>query len=144
MSATINIYKRVICLDGSDELNFGSMASPQTITVDGVKHEFKYSLANNTTKVILNVGTGSTDDIGDFDYFCIKSTQDLLIEFMGTTAADNSTLKIKANHIFELTTDDTLAYNASGAFAGSAQVITKISVRNTSGSTATITGVAIT
>jgi len=98
-------------------------------------HDQTFTLATATNKIILNLGSATTDDLADADFIYIRCDQDVLIEFIGTTAADNSNLKLKANVPFILGFDDTLAYDAAGAFAGAAQNITKITIRNNSGTT---------
>ena len=135
--ATANIYFNLtIGIDGVP-LTFGSRATPYTIGSLTAKHDATYSLATTTSKTILNLGSGATDDLADFDLVIIYSDQALSVELTGTTTADNSNLKIAATVPFILSTNTTRAYNASGGFAGATQSITKIAVRNDSGTTAT-------
>lgn len=98
-------------------------------------HDQAFTLATATNKIIANFGSASGDDLPDADFIFIIVDQDVTVEFIGTATADNSNLRIKANVPFILGLDDTLAYNALGAFAGAAQNITKITIRNASGTT---------
>lgn len=106
-------------------------------------HDQIFTLATATTKNILHLGSATTDDLADADFIFLISDQDMLVELVGTTTADNGVFKIKANHPLVIT-DDVLAYNGSGSFTGAAQSITIVRVRQTSGSTANCRIVAAT
>lgn len=137
--ATLNVYLQVKGTFGAKEISLGRSGNPYAVTAgDGVTHEAVYSLATATNKVILNVGSAATDDIGSFDFVYILSNQDLSLEIMATTQADNGNVTIEAGVPFILANQSSRAYAAAGVFAGAAQNITKLTVRNDSGSTATI------
>lgn len=137
--ATLNVYLQIKGTFGAKEISLGRSGNPYTVTAgDGVTHEAVYSLATATNKVILSVGSASTDDLASFDFLYILSDKDLSCELFGTTVAANSNVKIKANVPFILASDDTRAYDAAGTFAGAAQDVTRVTVRNDSGTTATI------
>lgn len=95
-----------------------------------------FTLATATNRVVLRVGSGTTDNVAAFNYFRLVSDQLLSVELIGTAATANSNMQALAGVPFILTGDDTRAYNAAGGFAGAVQAITSITVRNDSGSTA--------
>lgn len=143
-AVTANIRFRIEYVEGGVVQPFGRGFEPYTFSSSGGRTIRQIvTVGNGNTETLLNIGSGATDDLASFGLFAVISSQDVLIEFKGTTAADNSNLKIKANLPFLINSDDTLAYNASGAFAGAAQDITQIRVKNSSGSSADIDFVAI-
>lgn len=123
---------------GIDSEVTGSLTRPFTVTGLTLVHKSRFSLATATNKVLLNIGSGSTDDLVDFDLLYILSTQDLSIELIGSVTANNSNFKIKSNIPFLLPFSKTRVYNAAGNFAGALEDLTKITARNDSGTTATI------
>lgn len=137
--ATLNLYYRwEIPLDGK-YINGGSTSLPVTVSVtNGYKHDATYSVAGAAKKVLLNVGSTSTDDIASFAFCVITSTQNGWIEVTGTAAADNSNIPITANVpcIIGYSANGTKAYNAAGDFAGASQNITKINFLNAAAATA--------
>ena len=98
--ATVNLYyKWEVAVDGVIERG-GSVSLPITITASsGIKHDATYSVASGVAgvyptagaKVILNVGTGATDDITDFDFCVITATKAGWVDVVGTGADDTST-----------------------------------------------------
>lgn len=126
-------FKHELIVSGSDR----PTGTQKTYSLTGMTqvHDQVFTLSTGTNKIILNLGSASTDDLADADFIYIITDQDVLIEFVGTTVAANSNLKLKANVPFILAYDDTLAYDAAGTFAGAAQNITKITIRNNSGTT---------
>lgn len=117
----------------------GSASEPISITLSSDKFiDNSFSVATATTQVLLNVGTGSTDDISGFTVLRLVSTQAVSIEFQAGSAAANSNIDLIANVPFVLTSDNSRAYNASGGFAGAATDISKVTASNASGSTAVI------
>lgn len=146
--ATLNLYYRwELPLDGK-YVNGGSTSLPITLSVTGgAKHDATYSVnsgaANN--KIILNVGSAATDDIGSFVFCIVTSTKNGWLEITGTAAADNSTLPITANIpcIIGYSANGTWQYGAAGNFASAAsQNITKLNFRQDSGAAATVRIVA--
>lgn len=93
-------------------------------------------LATGTNLVLYDAAAAPYP--ADFDFLLIVSDKALSLEIQGTTAAANGNLQIAANVPFILGADDTRAYDAAGGFAGAAQVIKKITVRNDSGASAVI------
>jgi len=141
--ATLNLRVSFDCpLDGVI-VRGGRSFEPYTFTVTK-KIDQSHTIATTATAQLLNLGSAATDDLADADFIWIESDQDLLIEIKGTTAADNSNIKILASKPIYFTTDDTLAYAAAGGFAGAAQVITQIKAKNPGATTANIRVVAFT
>ncbi len=134
---SVNVTHTTEFISGDSPVRIGNQF-PVTISTLTNTHVSRYTLATATNRILLNIGSAATDDIADFDYLVIISDQDLLLEIIGTATLDNSNVKIKANIPFILGYSTTLAYDAAGAFAGASQAITKITVRNNSGSTANI------
>lgn len=141
--ASLNLSHESVFTSGADPITIGNKV-PVTISSLTNVHSSRYTLATATNKILLNLGSASTDDLNDFDYLIILSDQDLLLEIMGTTQADNSNVRIKANVPYIMGYSTTLAYDASGVFAGASQNITKLTCRNNSGSTANILVLAVT
>ena len=135
--ASVNLICYLEYISGTAPLTVG-LVNPIVISSQTLNHYATYSLATATNKVILDLGSASSSDLADFDAFCLIADQDLSIEITGTTTADCSSLKSKANIPFLLGFSKTRAYNSGGSFAGALQDITKITVRNDSGSTSTI------
>lgn len=140
---SVNLTINAEYISSDTPVKVGSQ-SPVTISSLTNCHYSRYSLATGTNKVLLNLGSGSTDDLANFDALIIISDQDLLIEWIGTAVSANSNAKIKANIPFVMGYSTTLAYDAAGTFAGASQEITKVTVRNNSGSTASIQVFAVT
>lgn len=140
--ATATFYSAVtVSLDGN-KVELGSAGTPATLALasTSLKHDATYAVASTAKKVLLNVGTGATDDIASFLSAVVLSTQNALVEVLGTNAADNSTFPVLANVPLVLggSANGTVAYAAAGDFAGAAQNITKINYKNTSGSAAVV------
>lgn len=108
---------------------------PIAITVSGPgAQDDRFSVINAATATVWTSAAPTTT----FKLFSLVSDQDLLVELWGTTVASNHHFTLKANLPFLLASDGTQAYNAAGGFAGAAQVFTRVDVKNSSGSTATV------
>jgi len=142
MSSTVTFYQQIRYENTSTGQRdpIGSLNVPITLSLSGDTYlDNTFSIGTGTTKEILRCGTSAGDDIAAFTFLYIRSDKDVKIEFLGGgTAANNSNLYLVANTPFVLWSDNTLTYNASGGFAGSASDIQKINVSNGSGSTATL------
>jgi len=134
---SVNVTHTTEFISGDSPVRIGNQF-PVTISTLTNTHVARYTLATATNKILLSIGSAATDDIADFDYLVIISDQDLLIEWYGTSVSSNANAKLKANIPFILGYSTTLAYDAAGTFAGASQAITRITVRNNSGSTANI------
>lgn len=141
--ATVNIRFSMDVPTGNNINSAGKYFEPYTITVSQV-NDNTHVIPTATTKIVLNLGAASTDDLADFDILFIQADTVIYVELKGTTAADNSNFAIAANQPFLLTNDDTRAYNAAGAFAGAVQAITQVSIRNVSGGDSTVRVIAAT
>jgi hypothetical protein len=145
--ATLNVYQAFdVTVNGVTTLR-PSRSAPSAITVLGQKKEWNRSLATATTAVVWD-GTDADESLADFDFFYLKSDQDLLVEFMCDKGGQVGTVvfarKLLANEPMMLLHDDAMA-NYTAAFAtGTADVIDKISVRNVSGTTAVVDAVLVT
>jgi hypothetical protein len=145
--ATLNVYQAFDVTVSGVTTARGSRSAPSAITVAGQKKEWNRSLATSTTAVVWD-GTDTDESLADFDFFYLKSDQDLLVEFMCDKGGQVGTVvfarKVLANEPLMLLHDDAMA-NYTAAFAtGTADVIDKISVRNTSGVTAVVDVVLVT
>lgn len=139
MAGTLNVYVAATMVVDGTKTTIGSTNTPIAITVTGVKHENTLSLAANTTKELLRVGTADGDDIADFDFLYVVCSTNATLEIQGTTAADNSLVALKASTPFILSLDDTSAYHASARIvpaSAAAQNIAKIYIRTTGTATA--------
>lgn len=124
-----------IQIPGAAPLQLGPRGLIYSVAISGLYDQYRGSVANNTT---VTVWDATTSSIASFEFFHIVADQSVLVEFQGTTAADNNDIKIRAGWPVYRTLDDILGYSAGGSFGGSAQVVKKIMVRNTSGSAATV------
>lgn len=122
----------------------GSLTEPIDITVDGLIEHKVIQLANNTTVVLWD----SAESIATFDYFYIKSDQDIRIEWTCDRGAEVGTVVfadlIESNTPWDRFYDDALASYTANFATGTVDVIDRIRVRNISGSTANIEYVLIT
>jgi len=103
-----------------------------TLSSTGVKSDDVFTVAAEATQIVYD----STRDIANFSVLLIIPTQNCRVEFTGSAAANNSNLTILADFPFLLGSNDTLTYSAAGAFAGTAQDIETITVKNLSTTTA--------
>ena len=122
----------------------GSRSEPIETSVDGYLDHNTVSLATDTSLTLWN----SDEAITNFDYFYIKSTQQLKLELTvdrgGTNGLEELVILLPANKPFELPTDDALANYSGTLSGGTTDVIDEIVVRNESGSTASIDYAVIT
>ena len=145
--ATLNVYQHFYMTISGDTVARGSRSAPTAITVDGQKKEWNRSLATATTALVWD-GTATDEPLSNFDFLYIKSDQDLLVEFTCDKGAEVGTVvfarKVLASEPMMILHDDAMA-NYTAAFAtGTADVIDRIRVRNTSGSTAVVDVVLVT
>jgi hypothetical protein len=123
----------------------GGSVNPVSVTcAGGSVHDQTVDLATATTTTLFN----TTEDLADFDFLFITSTQDIYLEL--TTDLDASvgdevyTVPVTANVPFVLARDDSYANYTVNFGGGTLDVIQRIRARNVSGSTATIRIVAAT
>lgn len=140
--STVRIYSWIeVELPNRPPVRLGLVQQPTTLDPAGSDiYQKQVTVANNATATLFTAAT----DLADFDFLAIYSDQPLLVELQGTTAADNSRVPMTAKVPLILAPDDTLGYNAAGAFAGAAMTIKKILVKNTSGFPAAVQIVAAT
>lgn len=129
-----------IQIPGEPPFEFGGKGNVYGLNISGVFDSWRGSVADAGTATLWDATTSS---VASFEFFVVKSSQDVMLELKGTGTVDSFDIKLRANTPFYLTMDDCLAYNAAGGFSGAAQVLKKISVKNSSGSAATIQAVAI-
>lgn len=114
---------------------FGVDDDLYALTLAGTQlHAQEITLATATNAILYD----SNDLAAPFSAMLLISDKALSVELQGTTAADNSNFSIAANFPFVLPAGTTRAYAAGGAFAGAAQNIAKVTVRNDSGANAVI------
>lgn len=116
----------------------GDASAVKTIVGGNGWHDGEYFIVAAGQFEALRIGTSAGDDLPTFSFLVIYSDQDASIEIQGTVAANNSNVNLRAGSYFILTADDTRVYDAAGNFAGAAELIKKISVKNLSGVTAKI------
>lgn len=120
------------------QLDIGQTFNPIQITAgSGLNFRQSFSILTTASSIVLNLGTSSTDDLADFDFLYVIVDQVGIIEFTGSAASTNSNLGLAANKPFILVSDNTLVYNSGGAFAGAADDIKAVRIKNTSASTMT-------
>lgn len=127
--------KLVIRGDGT-EFSAGTGDIPLTLalTASGGIDRRRFDVANAATATLWDA---SVSPSGSFKLLALLSDQTVLLEFQGTTVADNGHWTLYANLPLLLGSDATLAYNAA-SFTGAAQVFKKVLAKNSSGSTALI------
>ena len=134
--ATLTEYAAfTLPISGDQPLAAGRNTNPITLTVTGTADAWIGSLATATTATLWDSAASA---ISSFLYGWIKADQDIFIELQGGSAANNSTMKVKAGFPAILSTGTMRTYAAGGSFGGSATAITKVLARNESGSTANI------
>lgn len=121
----------------------GGLPAVKTIVGGNGWHDGEYFIVSPGVFEIIRIGIAAGDDLPTFSFLVIHSDQDISIEIQGTVVANNSNVNLRAGSYFILTADDTRVYNAAGGFAGAAELIKKITVSNTSGSTAKIRLMAV-
>lgn len=139
--AAINVYTFFETTIDGVRVTGGSLTTPTAVTAASeVKHDQTFSIANGGTQELFDVD----DDIGDFDFLWILSDQsDVLLEIVVDDDADNGeSYQVKelfAGLPFILGSDDALASDGTvSAFTGTADLIERITVKNSSGSTAKV------
>jgi len=143
--STINTWKRVEVNIGGVNYAFGDLVTPQTVTLgsDGV-HIQRFEVATATTQKIFDVA----DDLADFDYLIVISTQDIEIEKVIDDGANVVVTvdPIYANLIYDLHGDGSRDSNHTEDWGadGTAATIDKLTISNASGSTANVLVAAFT
>ena len=147
--ATCNVWIRAEWVDNDGRvqgIGRTTAEQPRSITYGtGNVHDQTFVIATGSTQELFDV----SDDLGDFDVMIIESSQILLLEILIDDDADNGesyqVISLAANVPFILSTDDGLASDGTAtAFTGTADVVEKITCKNSSGSTATIRVVTLT
>lgn len=137
--AGLSLYVYWEAIDANGAVHSGgSRSAPAEISGDGlVKHQ-TIQLADASQETLWD----SDDPISSFEFFAIKSTQELKLELTidrgGEVGSEEVVLVVPANCWFTLPSDDALA-NYSGTLSGGTEdVLDEIVVRNESGSDANI------
>src|SRR5574339_718817 len=134
--ATLRVWKRWELLGGLSPEEGGSLAQPTEITVDGLIEHRIIQLATSTTLTLWD----SSEPITNFDYFWIKSDQDIRIEWTADTGGEVGTVVfadlIESNTPWDRFYDDVLALYTANFATGTADVLDRIRIRNVSGTTA--------
>ena len=145
--ATLNVYQAFDMTVSGVTVARGSRSAPTAITVVGQKKEWNRSLANNTPALVWD-GTDTNEPMAEFDFLYIKADQDLLVEFTCDKGGEVGTVlfarKVLASEPVMILHDDAMALYTAAFATGTADVIDRIRVRNTSGSTAVIDIVLVT
>lgn len=136
--ATLRVWKAFELLGGVKPASGGSLAKPIELEVTGTVDHDVIQLATATSLTIWN----SAEAITNFDYFYIKSDQDLKLELTvdrgGEVGSEELVLLLESNTPFDLIYDDALANYSGTLSGGTADVIDEIVIRNESGTTANI------
>lgn len=128
----------VVRADGREyELGTGDLPITIALTSPGGVDSRSYDVANGASQAIW-VAAAATGTAQSFKFFGILPTKTVMLEIQGTTAADNGHLELLANVPWWIASDNTQAYNAAGGFAGAAQDIKQMLVKNSSGATALV------
>lgn len=143
MASTVRLFQRAeVSLDG-ETLSLGGEFNPLSITVDGLLHDQRHSVAAAATAKILDID----EDIASFDFLWIQSDQDIIIELVtdddGDIGERVGTVGLLADGAFVLTTDDSYANHTVAFAAGTLDVIETIRVKNVSSDTAHVRVVAL-
>lgn len=120
---------------GDQPLAGGRNTAPITLSVTGLADAYAGSVANNTTVTLWD---SSVSPVSAFAWCWIKADQDVLIEYQGGSAANNSTRRVRSGFPEIQSTGSMLTYAAGGSFGGSTQAVTKVLLRNASSSTANV------
>lgn len=143
--ATVNVFQKIEMEIDGVKTERGSRSNPTQVTVDGLVYEFNRNLATATT---WDVWTAGVATISDWDVLYVESDYDVNIELTCDYGNEVGTVvfakTIKASCPLMLTHDDALAIYTANFATGSADVIDRIRIRNTSGSTAAVRGLLIT
>lgn len=86
----------------------------------------------------FTIGATATDDLPALTFFYVHTDLDFSIEILGSVAANNSNLGGKGPGAFYHRGAQTRTYNAAGAFGGTLQNITKITIKNDGATTANV------
>lgn len=139
MTYTLNVYKGMDLQIGGEPIVRGSRSAPIAISVDGVTQEFHKQVL---TTAIWNVWQAGGDVIPDFDYLWIETDQDVELEltcdFSGNVGTVVFAFSVKSGRPFDLLSDDAWANYTANFASGTLDVIDRIRIKNTSGSTANI------
>jgi hypothetical protein len=97
----------------------------------------KGSIANGATRILWNPSVDTSEQIGTFQFLALWADGQVELELTtneGAGAEELALVTLPANVPFLLGLDDgRYNYSASDAFAGSADVIDKIRIKNSSG-----------
>lgn len=144
--ATVNNYHYwETTIDGT-LYHGGSLTTPVSVTAAvEEKHLQTFSVEDAATKKIFDVAT----DIGDFDYMVITSDQAVLLQIVvddnGTSGEAYMVFTLIANLPFIMPSKVALASDGTvDLFDGTADVIERIDIKNSSGVTAKISVAAFT
>ena len=145
--ATLRTWLRFEVVDGNDNVQaIGNSLydAPVQVTVGGTVHRQTYSIADTGTQKIFDV----TTDLSNFDFAIILSDQNLLLQKVIDDAGNNGEAffveTIRANVPYPIPIDDGLAGNGTvDLFDGTADVIERLDVKNSSGATANVTVLVI-
>lgn len=122
-------------ISGEPLIGSGRNTTPRTLTVSGEIDPWMGACATATT---LTVYDATTSPVKTLLWCWIQADQDIFVEYQGALAASNSTVKAKAGFPEVNSTGMIRTYAALGSFGGTSTQITKILVRNESGTTATV------
>lgn len=125
----------VLRADGREyHLGTGDLPVTVALTAGGAVDAGQFDVANGATATLWDAAVSPA---GSFKFLGLLSDKTVMLEFQGTTVADNHHETLFANVPLYLASDDTLAYNAL-SFTGGAQDFKKVLAKNSSGSAAVI------
>lgn len=122
-------------ISGEPLIGAGRNTTPRTLTVSGEIDPWMGSCATATT---ITIYTAATSPVATLGWCWIQADQDIFVEYQGASAANNSTVKVRAGFPEVNSTGTIRTYSAAGSFAGTATAVTKILIRNESGTTTSV------
>lgn len=144
--ATFHYWSRGYAAFASNtNAKLGDLSAPVLVTLSSeIKHDQEFSVTNGSTQEIFDID----DDIGSFGVLGILSTQDVLLQIVIDDDGDNGeafvVIKLRANFPFWLPYDDALAGDGTvDLFDGTADLIERLTIKNSSGSTAKVRVLAL-
>lgn len=152
--ATVNVWAHFEVRDANGVVHSGgrkTSESPRTITAaSGVIHDQTHSVANNTSFEVYDVLDDLVTSTDGFEFMWLESDQKIMVQTVIDDGNNNGEVywvkHLEANIPMIYGNDDGLSSAGASVdgFNGTADVVERINVRNTSGSTAMVRVFAIT
>jgi hypothetical protein len=130
----------VLPVSGDQPVAAGRNTLPRTLAVSGGVDRWTNSVATATTVTLWDA---SNSAISSFLYAWIASDQLVTVEYQGGSAANNAGRSVRSGFPEIHSTGTMPTYAAGGGAAGTVVNVTKVVLRNASGSTANIVAIFI-